>query len=162
MAQFQRRHRDDRRGLGDRLLDVFQRQIELIRMQLGQPLVLGLRSPAPCATACEASRSSRSADPARQSLHRARRWRSTPMPAAHQCHRERKSTGFVATRNPDRSGRDQHCATHAVKRRTARNTASTSRLLVPPDTRTLMTHRYYGHKARISSAGSAKQPSLLP
>ena len=36
----------DRLGLGDRLLDVFQRQIELIGVQLGQPLALASK---PCA-----------------------------------------------------------------------------------------------------------------
>ena len=36
----------DRLVLGDRLLDIFQRQIELIGMQLRQPLALGLK---PCA-----------------------------------------------------------------------------------------------------------------
>jgi hypothetical protein len=46
--------------------------------------------------------------------------------------------GLRRHQNPDRSGRDQHSATHAFKRRTARKTASMSRVSMPPDTRTLM------------------------
>src|SRR5262249_9887272 len=46
--------------------------------------------------------------------------------------------GFRRHQHPDRSGRDQHSATHAFERRTARNTASTSRGLAPPGTLTLI------------------------
>jgi hypothetical protein len=84
--------------------------------------------------------------------------------------------------NPDRSRRDQHAAAYAPARRTARRTASRSRLSAPPDTRTAMDpitisieagRRLWaalfaraepvgttGTKAGSASAGSAKSPSL--
>src|SRR5208283_2515590 len=83
--------------------------------------------------------------------------------------------------HPDWAGRDQHAATHAFERRTARKTASTSRALAPPGTRTLMVPSTIsikagrrscaalfaaavstttGTKLGIASAGSAKRPSL--
>src|SRR5262249_23848273 len=90
--------------------------------------------------------------------------------------------GFRRHQHPDRSGRDQHSASHAFERQTARNTASTSRGLAPPGTRTLIIPITIsmqagrsswvalftcadftdttGTKGGISSAGRAKQPSL--
>ena len=46
--------------------------------------------------------------------------------------------GFRRHQHPDRSGRDQHSATHAFERQIARNTAFTSRGLAPPGTLTLI------------------------
>ena len=66
----------DRLGFGDRLLEVFQRQVELIEDQAWPAARSWRRSPAPCATDGEASRSSRSACRARQSPHHAQRGRS--------------------------------------------------------------------------------------
>ena len=84
--------------------------------------------------------------------------------------------------NPDRSWRDQHPATHACERRTARKTASTSRGLTPPGILTLMAPITISMQARrrscaawfawtdftdttgtkvgIASPGKAKRPSL--